>query len=367
MNRLVHITPYYPPHVGGMENVARSLVLALGEQGTAVTVLASTIGAKRAPRLERPSPNVTVRRLRSLEFAHTPFMFSLPFWLLNMPRKSLFHVHIAQAFIPEIALLIGRLRGIPVVGHFHLDVQPSGKMGGFFRLYKKVFLRFTLRRLDRIIVFSKAQQQLLEASYGVAPGNIDVIPNAIDRPFFLDSAYQPSKKPLQLLYVGRLSKQKRVDRLLAAMTEVTVPVTLRIVGGGELEPELREQAKALGLQNVTFEGVKKDAGLRAAYRAADALVITSDLEGCPLVVLEAMAMKLPVIGTDVMGIRELVQHVGILASEPFERNLAAAMNQLGNDKSLLLKLSAQSAAHAQNYTWTNLLRRLSKSYREARS
>lgn len=363
MRHIVHIAAYYPPHVGGMENMIRSLVEALASRRMEVTVLTSTIGASDSPRHETASW-VTIRRLRAFEKAHTPLIWTLPYWLCKMPKHSLFHVHIAQAFIPELTLLIGRLRGIPVIGHFHLDVQPSGKLGAVFVIYKKLLLKPTLRRLDRVIVFSKAQKQLLETTYGVSASKIDVIPNAVDEQFFRSSSYRSRQKHMQLLFVGRLSKQKRVDRLIEAMSRLSVPATLHIVGGGELESQLRAQVKSLGLQSVIFEGYKRDAALRAAYQSADALVISSDLEGCPLVVLEAMAMKLPIIGTDVLGIRELVQSVGLLAGEPFAENLATAIDRLSREKNLPTTLSAKSAKRSRQYTWTRLLHTLSKTYRE---
>ena len=52
--------------------------------------------------------------------------------LLHMPKGSVFHVHIAQAGLPEIAMLVAKLKKFPYISHFHLDVGPSGSLGSIF-------------------------------------------------------------------------------------------------------------------------------------------------------------------------------------------------------------------------------------------
>src|SRR5258708_38502773 len=88
--------------------------------------------------------------------------------------------------------------------------------------------------------------------------------------------------------------------------------SLTIVGDGEDREKLETLTKDLNLKNVTFEGKKYGEQLQEYYKNADVFVICSDQEGMPLVVLEAMAAGLPIIGSDVAGIHELVEGSGIL-------------------------------------------------------
>src|SRR5450631_702592 len=117
---IVHVTSYYPPHLGGMENVAAQLAERFVDKGYAVSVYTSNIGYLSDAVIRS---EVEVHYLKSLEFAHTPVIFTLFFRLLALPRHSLIHLHVAQAFSPEVVCLISKIRGIPYVAHIHLDVD----------------------------------------------------------------------------------------------------------------------------------------------------------------------------------------------------------------------------------------------------
>ena len=104
----------------------------------------------------------------------------------------------------------------------------------------------------------------------------------------------------------------------------------------------------------------------AAYHWADVFVLPSDREGMPLVALEAMASGLPIIATDVVGSRELLDGVGILA-KPDAVALAAALDQVAENETLRSDLSKQSLAAAQNYTVERLVERLNVLYAEVGS
>lgn len=361
---IVHITPYYPPHLGGMEIVAREVAHKLQQNNFPVVVLTSDVGIKGAVP-DRDEKNFTVKYLKSKEFAHTPIMWSLPFQLIFLPRHSIFHVHGAQAGIPEWAWLIARLRGIPLVVHFHLDVDASGKLGWLLPFYKKYFFAFVLRHTDRVIVLSQDQSRLVSAKYGVQASNISVIPNGVaERFFYAGKREDLSDRPLRILSVGRLSSQKRIDRLIAAVALLDFPVQLTIVGDGEDRGELEDLVKKLKLENVSFEGKKFGKELIAYYREADIFVISSDREGMPLTVLEAMAAGLPIVGSNVIGIRELIEGTGILVKDSSPQSFADALTVVRNDRVLSHHLAAQSREKAKQYTWDRLTALLAQVYKE---
>jgi len=113
-----------------------------------------------------------------------------------------------------------------------------------------------------------------------------------------------------LVCIARLSEPKRIDILLLAMARVLrdgVRCKCIIVGNGPLREKLSEQALALGLRgHVFFEGFREDVG--PYLRAGTAFVLTSDREGLPLALLEAMASGLPSVVTNVGGNAEVVTH-----------------------------------------------------------
>ena len=362
---LVQITPYFPPHLGGMENVAQEISAKLAENGNDVRVITSDISY--APNFtDVPALQGKVQRLKSTEIAHLPIMWNLPLRLLRAPRKSIFHVHIAQAFIPEISLLVARLGRSKFIAHFHLDVSTSGSAASsLFTLYKKTLFPLMLRNADRVIVFSETQQQLVITKYGVRPERAVIIPNGVRLPSGnTDRVYlEPGR---QLLYVGRLSPQKRVDRLVEAMQYLPTDIHLNIVGAGESEAELRAIAATRNLKNVTFHGALFGDDLQNMYVAADAFVITSDREGMPLVVLEAMAAGLPIIASDVLGIRELVDGTGVLVKDITpERFASSVIDNLTPER--LNKLSRASNKKAATLSWDVIIVRLQQLYDEVQT
>jgi glycosyltransferase involved in cell wall biosynthesis len=124
--KIIQVTSYYPPHLGGMENVVEQVAEGFVDKGYALSVYTSDIGYSRKTDYKSPS---WVHYLKSIEFAHTPIIFTLFFRLLALPRHSLIHLHIAPGFSPEIVYLVSKLKGIPYVAHIHLDVDPSGPLG----------------------------------------------------------------------------------------------------------------------------------------------------------------------------------------------------------------------------------------------
>lgn len=361
MQRIIQVVGYYPPHIGGMEMVAKEISLELAQQNYPVTVFTSDVGAKNLIDDER---NYRVERFYTSEIAHTPILWSLPFRLLTLPKNSLLHIHVAQAGIPEAALLAAKLRKFPLVIHFHLDIGPSGSVGVLLPFYKKHFLGRVLRGASKVIVFSEDQMHLIATKYGVKESNIAIIPNGVSDAFFNKKRPLDTHDPFRILYVGRLSIQKRVERLIEAVSLTKTPVELMLVGDGEDREKLEEMTKKLGLLNVIFKGKKYGSKLICQYNKADAFAISSDIEGMPLVVLEAMAAGLPIVGSDVAGIRELVKGVGILAAEPYPENFAKAFTQLSSNPAELKKFSVQSIEKAKNYSWKKLIEKLAMVYQE---
>jgi glycosyltransferase involved in cell wall biosynthesis len=356
-----HVVGYYPPHVGGMEVVAEELAHELAARGREVSVVTSTIGRGGTPRTTKDT-RLVVRRLPSVEFAHTPFLAGLLCTLLFLPARTRMHVHIAQAGLPEIALLAARVRKFPYIAHFHLDVEPSGFLGPLFLWYKKYVLGYVLRHANRIIVFSAEQAALVVEKYAVLPRDVVVIPNGVNR-VYIDTHVRTweGEAPLNLLSVGRLANQKRIDRIIEAVGLLTVPVHLTVVGDGEDRAMLEELAARVAPGRVTFVGRKTPEEVRAFQRAATVFVLPSDKEGMPLSALEAMAAGLPIIGSNVLGIRELIRDVGVLV-DPTPRGFADAITALVQHPTGIPELSQKSMRHAQRYGWESVVTRLEEVY-----
>ena len=155
------------------------------------------------------------------------------------------------------------------------------------------------------------------AAAGRSPSRLTFLPNVVDTDRFSPS---PERRAgVHLLTVGRLVEQKRHDRFIRLVARVVerMPeraVTATLVGEGPLLHDLKKQVGDLGLTGVVRFVENPD--MHAAYTQASLFVLTSDFEGTPNVVLEAMAMALPVVAFSIGGVREVIPSTAVGVTVP---------------------------------------------------
>ncbi len=202
---IIQVTSYYPPHLGGMENVAAQIAEGFVDKGYPVSVYTSDIGYSRS---SINTSKASVHYLKSIEVAHTPIIFSLFFRLLALPRHSLIHLHVSQAFSPEIVYLISKLKGIPYIAHIHLDVDPSGPLGFLLETYKKVFLKYVLKSASKLICVSEAQKKFIASKYALPLESIVVIPNGVAEAYFIEEKTSENAGSTSLICWSAVSSEK---------------------------------------------------------------------------------------------------------------------------------------------------------------
>ena len=233
--------------------------------------------------------------------------------LCQLGDDTIAHLHVSQAFAPEAVYLAHVARKLPYVAHLHIDVGPSGPAGFLLGAYKPLVLGRVLRGAQAVVVFTHEQQRSIQLKYGIDPLRIAVIPNSVEESFFFTEPRRLHSRP-RILFVGRLAVQKNIPMLLHALRGISEGFDTMLVGSGDLDSELMKLAHSLELKNVRFHGRADGQALRELFRQADVFALPSEREGMPLVLLEAMAMGLPVVATDIPGSRDVVinRETGIL-------------------------------------------------------
>ncbi len=264
-----------------------SHVVAL--EGAGATELVRRAGAQRLSaeafvRSGRLGFMSMVRRLRSL--------------LERYPR-AVVHSH---GYKPDLLLALpGVASGLARVATCHSWYSETTKLRVLEMTDKRV-----LRRFDHVVAVSPEIRSDLLSS-GVAAAKVSFINNGISAPQVEANARMatraefgvPEDAPL-LVQIGRLARSKRNDLLLSALTRLSSApgARLLLVGDGELRGQLEAEVGRLGLGGrVVFCGYRND--IPRFLAAADALVLSSDKEGLPIIILEAMALRCPIIATDV--------------------------------------------------------------------
>ncbi len=210
--------------------------------------------------------------------------------------------------------------------------------------------------------------------FGVAAERLFLLPNVVDTDVF---TLKPQRKtgPVVLLAAGRLSEEKRLDRfleLIARLCQDSRAVKGLIVGDGPQREQLQNQAAAMKLSPEVVEFRGSSNQMAGIYAESDVLVLTSDWEGTPNVILEAMACGLPVAAAKVGGVPEIVQHgeTGFLAEMGDEtlllEQMTAHLKRLTADPQLRLEMGGAARRTIEtNYSLTTLPHYLLQLYRLA--
>jgi glycosyltransferase involved in cell wall biosynthesis len=166
------------------------------------------------------------------------------------------------------------------------------------RVEEKVF-----SEADGVVVTTEAMHRDLLQRIPHTHGKVRVIPNYVEterfKPLDLD------KDLASLIFVGRIAPEKNLDSLLEAIRPLDVKLTL--IGEGRLRPDLQKKFADLD-SRLSWEGTVRNSELPAQLNRAGIFVLPSLYEGHPKSLIEAMSCRMPVIGADSPGIREIVRH-----------------------------------------------------------
>jgi len=361
---IIQISSYYPPHLGGQENAVHDLAQQLANAGHRVQVITSSKGSRLQGNMLEG--NVLVQRLRGFVFGHAPIMLGLPKALLRKTRpNSIVHLHIGQAFTPEIVWLISKLGGFKYIAQLHIDFEPSGPAGILLPLYKRFVLGPALRSAAAVIVLNQKTLRTVRDTYKYK-GEILIMNNGIDDSYFMLKRPAITAKPpkvLRLLFVGRLSKQKNISALLGAIQATKRKVHLDIIGEGDELELVKKTIKAYGLKNVVLRGRLTRQEVMDFYESCDALIMPSLYEAQPLVLLEAMAAGIPIIGTNVIGVEDHIKNIGIIV-DPTIQGLTEGIEQYYIQYSELPERIQRGNEKMNELRWSHTLKKYEALYEE---
>ena len=376
------VSTFYPNTALPLRTLfVRNLVVALA-QYTAVSVVAPLPYAPALPRKSKWQALRAVARLEErdgLQINHPRFVVvpkvealnGLTFAAAILPiLRSLqrtapidvVHAHCAYPDAVGVAIACARL-GLPFVVTAHgSDVNVYAR-----KPLIRIQLRWALRRAKAVIAVSALLgQKLLEVVPEIAARLEHIACAGVDPSIFYSMDRGAARRQLtvsdasrMVMFVGQLVPIKRLDLLLAAWQALLRDGRLGrgdrllLIGEGPLRASLERQASAIDFRDtVRFLGGRPQVEVARWLGAADVLCLTSDNEGTPNVIVEALASGRPVVATAVGGVPELVvpNVNGALVSPgnvlALEAALAAALTQKWD--------AAQIAATVSGYTWQSL-------------
>jgi glycosyltransferase involved in cell wall biosynthesis len=262
--------------------------------------------------------------------------------------------------IPALfARRLAKAESVPVIVEVHGDWRTATRVYGsrWRRLLSPigdVVAVWALRRADAIRAIGPAMSKLAEEASGKRP--LAVFPTFHDAETYFDTSPAPFPIRPTALWVGTLQRSKNPRLLVEAwpiVAEAIPEARLVVVGSGPLQA-LVETLKDEYPSRVRMYSRLAPTELKREFDAATTLVLPSRSEGLGRVIIESFARGRPVIGTQVGGIPDLVEHGvnGLLVPSNDAGGLASAMVRLLSDGELAARLGRQARAGAEEHRWT---------------
>ena len=376
--RVLMVSDVYFPRVNGVSTAIDTYQRTLEQDGVEVRLIAPDYGnadgenwiERIAARAVPRDPEDRLMRWNALNRA-----------TLEAARHADL-IHVQTPFLAHYASMRAtRQLRLPVMVTYHTLFEEYFKHyapmlpGAMLRGIARAFSRAQCNDTSAVIVPSRAiHQRLLD--YGVT-ATMHILPTGVplsrfssgDRARFR-SAHGIAENRLVALYVGRVAHEKNLDYLLdvAAQTRQSVPDFLLVIAGeGPALPHLQQRVAQEGLtDSVQFIGyLDRAQALPDCYASADAFVFASRTETQGLVLLEAMAMGLPVVALAAMGTVDILENAGGAITPPDNvADFSACLAGLLLDDGCRITLAQEAREYAKQWDERVLGQRMAQLYRE---
>jgi len=348
--RILMVTPFYYPILGGTESFIANISVKLNEMGVSTDVMTFNIDQTWKPWSINKIQKFRVEKINGLHIIKIPA-------LTLLPTRIMFRVN----FIP--GKFLDRFDEYDIV-HFHNDVDLSFPLFSYFVRKPKILhchcLSITfnsyknnplhnllLKKLADVYIVPSFFAYKLITSLNIPKKRVEIVPNSVDV-----AKFRPSKVDRienLLLFVGRLDSKKGIFVLLKALNHLKTRVHLTIIGPPSrpwIFKKLLFLVRRINEKNVhqvTYLGVLRPNEVIKWYQKASIFVCPSLSESFGIVNLEALSCATPVVATDVGGIPEVVKHHenGILVPPGDSVKLAEGIQYLLDNDEVRRKFGQQ--------------------------
>ena len=283
---------------------------------------------------------VAVKNNPFLFFLLPVFFFSMFISCLRLARDADL-IHANWSITGVIAGLTGLLVDVPVVTTLRgADVQRASST-----FIDRCFVKFCLMLNKNVVAVSNAICVVVSRLCPYYAEKLLVISNGVSHAFLKKGARRSGRTTsrLRLVTIGSLIPRKGIDIIIHAISKINndIDIELKIIGDGPKKNILKQLVQNLGLEKtVRFSGNLPHTEVPECLAESDILILSSYSEGRPNVVLEAMATGLPVIASDIDGVRELIRdgENGLLFEAGNINQLSDRIKQLDRDRELHKKI-----------------------------
>ena len=385
--RILHVTPFYPPSIGGISNLVFQMCRELNKFNLDIHIITSRDIMDRRSYEERKSDKIT--EMESIHLPGWPYStlrnFSFPadlgFKVNSIIKNNAFdvvHVHGHHYPLCWIALHSAHKNKITTVlslhGTYALNPTKLGGKSAIEDLFNKIIFKNILLKSDFVI---GGTNQIIEHArkYSSSLNKFRIIPNGVDSNKFRTNLgrkkeyrekFNISQTKIVILFVGRFDESKgalnfaKAAEILLRKHENKFEVIM--VGRGKLEHEIRSIIQ--GLKDIKVLDWQPAENIHEIYIAADLFVLPSKFEGLPLTILEAMAADLHIVYSNVGGVNEILQGYSkknmLKSITPEEiSHTCLTLYDDGN-----IKINSSPTTYVFNFDWQDIAERINGIYNE---
>lgn len=365
--QILHVSCVAPPTGGGIGKVADREVRELRAHGAEAWLA--------CPKVQNRSDMEHIIEFPAVSFGNANYLRGIK---KAVQEADIVHLHYPYYGTAE-NLAYFKSKGLikKLVLTLHMDAVADGLRGMVFNIHRRYIQPKILRQADLAFVssldyaenssfkdFAEAhREKIIELPFGVetdcfCPGN---------------PARAKFDIPPGSFVIGTVSVQdeahrfKGIDLLIKAMTSLPESAHLLLVGEGDLQQNYKALANQLGVNDrVHFVGRLSQEDLICAYRSMDVFAFpsTSGAEAFGLAMLEAMSCGVPVVASNLPGVRKVAESSGLLIQPNDVQNLTQSLNKLIEDPELCRRFAESARAKALKYNWQNHAHALISNYQK---
>jgi glycosyltransferase involved in cell wall biosynthesis len=356
MKKILVITPFFYPHIGGSERYIEELYLFLRKKHPEIVVDVLCYNTNQTLRKENYQ-GMTIYRIPCLNILKDQFSLPNPLVLIQFllaSRNSYDLIHCSTRFFDSSwwAPFYAKLTKTRVVLTDHCAYYPT--TGNWLinlvvKLFENTIVRLSLHFYSAVFAETKATKHFLRQNFGIN--------SEVAYPGLSSNLQQPraESKKVMVVYVGRMIKSKGVEFLFDIAKENTA-VNFVFAGPGALVQVLKDKIQAKNFQNITIlGGISREDTAKLLAEADIFAYPTWHSEGLPMALLEAGEKGVAVVATDTGAISELIDSErGILVEPKDSQAFRDGLQKLIIDRELRLKLGKNLQEFTlHNFTWDN--------------
>lgn len=310
VKEILMVTPRYFPYMGGIETHVHEVAQRLVKYGIAVTLLTTQ---PHRPYLAQPDLEVVegmqIVRVPAWPAQRDYYIAPKMVEIVKSGTWDLIHCQGCHTFVPLLAMWAARMADKPYIVTFHTGGHSSSLRNSLRTLQWRLLCPF-FAHAARLIGVSQFEVNYFRTLLHLPAEQFCVVPNGVTMPLVEQVCRQ--KQPL-IVSVGRLERYKGHHHLITALPSIRYKypgAQLLILGQGPYEASLRALAHALGVQHaVTIRAIPAEdrEQMIAILGQATLVALLSEYESHPIAVLEAVALRRPVLVANTSGLKELAE------------------------------------------------------------